>query len=67
MEISLKDQVVVLDEAHNIEDSAREAASASITQEQLDNARNELELVGEMCPIIIQSLKDGMHAFAIRI
>jgi Fanconi anemia group J protein len=29
MEISVKNQVVVLDEAHNIEDSAREAVSGS--------------------------------------
>ncbi|XP_014677444.1 PREDICTED: Fanconi anemia group J protein homolog, partial [Priapulus caudatus] len=47
MEINLRGQIVVLDEAHNIEDAAREAASASITQEQLDGARTELESVAD--------------------
>ena len=32
MEINLKGQIVILDEAHNIEDSARAAASWSVTQ-----------------------------------
>lgn len=32
MEINLKGQIVILDEAHNIEDSARSAASWSVTQ-----------------------------------
>ncbi|XP_063152419.1 Fanconi anemia group J protein [Candoia aspera] len=43
LEIKLKDQVVVLDEAHNIEDSARESASYSLTEEQLRLAREELD------------------------
>ncbi|XP_061461036.1 Fanconi anemia group J protein [Rhineura floridana] len=43
MEINLKDQVVILDEAHNIEDSARESASYSVTETQLRLAREELD------------------------
>eukprot|EP00058_Branchiostoma_floridae_P013432 XP_002598920.1 hypothetical protein BRAFLDRAFT_79851 [Branchiostoma floridae] len=43
MQISLKNHVIVLDEAHNIEDSAREAASFSMTEDQLDNCMSELE------------------------
>ncbi|CAL4225614.1 unnamed protein product, partial [Meganyctiphanes norvegica] len=43
MMINLKGQIVILDEAHNIEDSAREAASCKLEQEGLLEARNELE------------------------
>ncbi|XP_069471187.1 Fanconi anemia group J protein isoform X2 [Ambystoma mexicanum] len=43
MEIDLKGQVVILDEAHNIEDCAREAASYSVTEAQLMFAREEIE------------------------
>ncbi|KAM6164463.1 Fanconi anemia group J protein [Rhynchocyon petersi] len=43
MEIKLKDQVVILDEAHNIEDCARESASYSVTEVQLWFARDELD------------------------
>ncbi|XP_067572478.1 Fanconi anemia group J protein isoform X1 [Pseudorca crassidens] len=43
MDINLKEQVVILDEAHNIEDCARESASYSITEVQLRFARDELD------------------------
>lgn len=43
MDISLRNHVLVLDEAHNIEDCAREAASCTFTQEALREARNHLE------------------------
>ncbi|XP_041097382.1 Fanconi anemia group J protein isoform X2 [Polyodon spathula] len=43
MDISLKGQIVVLDEAHNIEDCAREAASYTVTQAQLLFTREELD------------------------
>ncbi|XP_077168830.1 Fanconi anemia group J protein isoform X2 [Paroedura picta] len=43
MEINLKGQVVILDEAHNIEDCARESASYSVTEVQLRLAREELD------------------------
>ncbi|XP_066551926.1 Fanconi anemia group J protein [Amia ocellicauda] len=45
MDISLKGQVVVLDEAHNIEDCARESASFTLTQHQLLTAREEVDLM----------------------
>ncbi|KAJ7387230.1 Fanconi anemia group J protein [Desmophyllum pertusum] len=43
MDITLKDQIVVLDEAHNVEDSAREAASLTITTVDLQNALDDLD------------------------
>lgn len=43
MDISLKGQIVVLDEAHNIEDCARESASYTLNQRELLNAREELD------------------------
>ncbi|XP_069828826.1 Fanconi anemia group J protein [Dendropsophus ebraccatus] len=43
MDICLKDQVVILDEAHNIEDCARESASYSVTDAQLLYARDEID------------------------
>ncbi|XP_056362845.1 Fanconi anemia group J protein isoform X1 [Oenanthe melanoleuca] len=45
MDIHLKDQVVILDEAHNIEDCARESVSYGVTESQLRAAREELELM----------------------
>ena len=46
MEINLKDQIVIVDEAHNIEDSAREGASDLFTDEQLDKAYKEIHEMG---------------------
>ncbi|XP_043239518.1 Fanconi anemia group J protein homolog isoform X2 [Amphibalanus amphitrite] len=43
MEISLKNQVVILDEAHNVEDSSREAASGSFQQAHIQDAIRDLE------------------------
>ncbi|XP_063258912.1 Fanconi anemia group J protein isoform X2 [Prinia subflava] len=45
MDIQLKDQVVILDEAHNIEDCARESVSYGVTESQLRAAREELDLM----------------------
>uniref|UniRef100_A0A8C3KJ91 DNA 5'-3' helicase n=1 Tax=Calidris pygmaea TaxID=425635 RepID=A0A8C3KJ91_9CHAR len=45
MEINLKDQVVILDEAHNIEDCARESVSYGVTENQLRAAREELDFM----------------------
>ncbi|KAM7033415.1 Fanconi anemia group J protein isoform 2-T3 [Acridotheres tristis] len=45
MDINLKDQVVILDEAHNIEDCARESVSYGVTESQLRAAREELDLM----------------------
>ncbi|XP_073674191.1 Fanconi anemia group J protein [Garra rufa] len=43
MEINLKEQIVVLDEAHNIEDCARESASYTLNQAHLLLARDEID------------------------
>lgn len=43
MEINLKEQIVVLDEAHNIEDCARESASFTLNHTQLLLARDEID------------------------
>ena len=47
MDISLKDQIVVLDEAHNVEDSARDAASLTLTAVELQNALDDLDRLGD--------------------
>ncbi|XP_055022921.1 Fanconi anemia group J protein isoform X2 [Boleophthalmus pectinirostris] len=43
MEINLEGQILVLDEAHNIEDCARESASYTLDQRSLNACREELE------------------------
>ncbi|KXJ21485.1 Fanconi anemia group J protein-like [Exaiptasia diaphana] len=43
MEIDLEDQIVVLDEAHNIEDSARESASLSVDTLELQETLDDLD------------------------
>ena len=53
MEISLKGQVVVLDEAHNIEDSAREAASGNWELELVTAAMQDCEKMVE-CQVLPQ-------------
>ena len=45
MEISVKNQVIILDEAHNIEDSAREGASWDVTQEDIMESMQDLEKI----------------------
>ncbi|NWU11000.1 FANCJ protein, partial [Cephalopterus ornatus] len=45
MDINLKGQVVILDEAHNIEDCARESVSYGVTESQLRAAREELDFM----------------------
>ncbi|TRY53591.1 hypothetical protein DNTS_015939, partial [Danionella cerebrum] len=43
MEINLKEQIVVLDEAHNIEDCARESASFTLDKAHLLLARDDID------------------------
>ena len=52
MEIYLKGQVLVLDEAHNIEDCARDAASGSFDIEAVTAAMNDCERMAsqQVCP-----------------
>ena len=47
MGIDLKGQIVILDEAHNIEDFSREAASFSVSMEELQVASDEMSRMGE--------------------
>ena len=46
MGIDLTEQIVLLDEAHNIEDFSRDAASFSVTLEQLQTASDEVGKMG---------------------
>ncbi|KAJ8312439.1 hypothetical protein KUTeg_009812 [Tegillarca granosa] len=55
MEIELKDQIIILDEAHNIEDSAREAASGSLKMDQLNVAIKELD------EMVVHNIKTPEH------
>ena len=43
MEIQVKDNIFILDEAHNIEDSARDAASEKIGSDMLEKVNAELD------------------------
>lgn len=43
MDINLAGQILVLDEAHNIEDCARESASFTLNHESLLMSRDELD------------------------
>jgi Fanconi anemia group J protein len=45
MAIELSGQIVILDEAHNIEDSSRDAASSSTSQEEIQMAMQDCEKV----------------------
>jgi Fanconi anemia group J protein len=65
MEISLKDQVVVLDEAHNIEDSARDAASGTFELEAVTAAMQDCERMVE-CQVL-PAVHAGLAAFCSRI
>lgn len=53
MEINLKDQIVVLDEAHNVEDSARDAASLTLTAVDLQNTLDDLDRLGNQKLLIV--------------
>ena len=47
MDLSLKDHIVILDEAHNIEDCARDAGGINITKKLLEEATYDLHKMGE--------------------
>ena len=46
MDIVLKDHIVILDEAHNIEDSSRSAGSATFNQKDISDAEMNLANMG---------------------
>lgn len=56
MEINLDGQILVLDEAHNIEDCARESASYTLDQNSLNLCRDELE------SMITAKIRDKEHS-----
>ena len=44
MKIDLEDQIVIIDEAHNIEDTCRDAASCLLSKHSLDMAIKDLNM-----------------------
>ena len=58
MSINLNNAVVVLDEAHNIEDAARESGSFTVDNEKLDLIAIELEGLRASC----SKISDGPYA-----
>ncbi|CAK9823429.1 Fanconi anemia group J protein homolog [Anthophora retusa] len=47
IQLNLKDQVIILDEAHNIEDICREVASVTFREDHLTAAAHECESLGK--------------------
>ena len=43
MDINLKGDILILDEAHNIEDTCRESASFTVQQRQVQDAMKDCE------------------------
>ncbi|XP_047735817.1 Fanconi anemia group J protein homolog [Hyalella azteca] len=60
MEIKLRHHVVVLDEAHNIEDCAREAASCQLLIDDVRDALTDVEVVGQRAGKLTQSRALGL-------
>ncbi|KAF9603708.1 hypothetical protein IFM89_037471 [Coptis chinensis] len=63
MEVDLKGSIVILDEAHNIEDIARDAASVDIEDDVLDTLKRELEQLCLVDSSVYQPLHDMLEAF----
>ncbi|MUV61680.1 ATP-dependent DNA helicase, partial [Halobacterium sp. CBA1126] len=59
-----EDVVVVFDEAHNVEDAAREHATETLTENTLDSALSELEEVaddrGEAAERVLSAFRDAL-------
>ncbi|XP_031728340.1 Fanconi anemia group J protein [Anarrhichthys ocellatus] len=79
MEINLAGQIVVLDEAHNIEDCARESASYTLDHHSLLLSRDELdsmvknnirpskhELLRDFCSILINWIQESQSLMSER-
>ena len=49
MDLHLEDNVVILDEGHNVEDTARDSSSLSVTMIQLEEVVEEME---RMCMFV---------------
>jgi Fanconi anemia group J protein len=50
MQINLKGHIVILDEAHNIEDICRQAASVNLKDNDLQNAADDCEFLSKKRP-----------------
>ena len=48
MDITLKNQIIILDEAHNIEDSARDATSLEVTALTLKEMIDDLDFLSKI-------------------
>lgn len=55
MNINLKDQIIILDEAHNIEDCSRDAASNTLKELDLINA------IADLDHLISENVKEELH------
>ncbi|CAK8697218.1 unnamed protein product [Clavelina lepadiformis] len=55
MSINLKDQVVIVDEAHNIEDTSREAAGFTVEESELVNT------IADLDHMIVDKIKPEQH------
>lgn len=55
MNINLKDQIIIIDEAHNVEDACRESTTFFVSKFQLENGSKELKEIlnwfsdGDIC------------------
>ncbi|KFK44187.1 hypothetical protein AALP_AA1G226000 [Arabis alpina] len=56
VEVDLKGAIIIFDEAHNMEDIAREAGSINLEEETLFKLQNELEQMSVAQPMIYQPL-----------
>ena len=61
MLIDLTDKVIILDEAHNMEDSAREAASLSVNHIQISEVLKEIT---ELCKYMLDEHFFPIHVCA---
>ena len=50
MKLNLTNQIIIIDEAHNIEDSCRDSTTCSINKFQLETSREELEKCSKYLP-----------------
>ncbi|KAK4276444.1 hypothetical protein QN277_014596 [Acacia crassicarpa] len=56
MDVDIKGAIVILDEAHNIEDITRDAGSVDIEEDVLDKLQTELQQLCPVNPLIYQPL-----------
>ncbi len=52
MLLDIENKVIIFDEGHNMEDSAREAASLSVTTVQLTDVSKEIDKIKGLCKFL---------------